>query len=219
MATLQTVERYNAVERAFHWTFALTFLGLLASGLAMEHPDLRGIPFLGSKLAREAHLTLALLIFCLPALAAAWDDFHSTTRMLAAAFRWDLHGLRRLVRAVGRVSGSRPARPVEGRFNTGQKLNALAVLVLTAGLALTGALLAPHPGPFPQTWREVLYLTHTTLAYLTLPLVGGHVFLAVCWPSTRPAFWGMVHGRVSLEWARKHYPVWLEGLDARQDGQ
>jgi formate dehydrogenase subunit gamma len=197
------------VERLFHWAFALVFLGLLG-GLALQHPDLRGIPFMGSKLVREVHLTLALLLLCLPALAAAWDDFRSVRVLLRDVLGWRAHDTRWLAALLGRVVRRCDALPAQGRFNAGQKLNARATIGLTACLALTGVLITPHPSPVPQAWRELLYQLHVALAYLAIPLVLGHVLLATLWPSTRPSLWGMLRGRVSAEWARQHHRLWAE---------
>ena len=57
-----TVPRFNATERALHWGFALLYLALLASGLPLMFPGLRGwirgyTPLVGLRL----HLACALL--------------------------------------------------------------------------------------------------------------------------------------------------------------
>jgi cytochrome b subunit of formate dehydrogenase len=36
----------------------------------------------------------------------------------------------------------------------------------------------------------------------------GHLFLALVWPTTRPALRGMVRGDVDAEWAREHHSKW-----------
>jgi cytochrome b subunit of formate dehydrogenase len=141
--------------RLIHWGFAVAFLGLLGSGLAVGNPDLRGIPFLGSKLFREIHLTWAVLLFVLPALAAAWDGFSPIADL------W------------------REARAARGRFNAGQKLNLALVVILTTGLVVTGTVIgAPVDGPLPAGVREAIYPLHTLLGYCTIPVVVGHVLVA-----------------------------------------
>lgn len=199
------VERWSLPMRLAHWGFALAFLGLLGSGLALGQPSLRGIPFLGSKLVREIHLTSAVLLFLLPALAASWDGYREIRRQWAAA-RW--LGARdwRWLAALPRRAVGRGSLPPQGRFNAGQKLNVYAVLLLVAGLAATGLVIAPEAGrPVPQAVRGLVYELHVLLAWATLPLVVGHVFLAALFPPTRPALRGMLAGGVRADWAVEHH--------------
>jgi cytochrome b subunit of formate dehydrogenase len=136
--------------RLLHWSLAVAFFGLLGSGLALQHPDLRGIPLLGSRLMREIHLTWAVLLLIGPALAAAWDGFREPMQA------W-----------------------VSARFNVGQRLNVVLVLMLLVGLAASGLIVATDRLVMPQAVREAAYGVHRLLAYATLPVIGAHVTLAL----------------------------------------
>ena len=135
--------------RLLHWSLALAFFGLLGSGLALQNPDLRGIPLLGSRLMREVHLTWAVLLLIGPALAAAWDGFREPFQV------W-----------------------LSDRFNLGQRLNVVLVLVLLVGLVGSGLVVATDRLIMPQSLREAAYGVHRVLAYATVPLIGAHVALA-----------------------------------------
>jgi cytochrome b subunit of formate dehydrogenase len=136
--------------RLLHANLALAFFGLLASGLALQQPELRGIPFLGSRLVREVHLTWALLLFIGPALAASWDGFREPMRAWAS-----------------------------DRFNFGQRLNVVLVLALLLGLGLSGLVIASDRAVVPQVVREMAYAVHRLLAYAILALVAAHVAVAL----------------------------------------
>jgi cytochrome b subunit of formate dehydrogenase len=138
--------------RLVHWGFALAFFGLLGSGVALANPDLRGIPFLGSKLVREIHLTWAVLLFVLPALAAAWDGF---AQLGQVADRLNVGQKLNLWLVVSLTFG-------------------LAVTGSIIG--------APVVGPIPAAVREAVYPLHVVLAYCTVPVVAGHVLLATLLP-------------------------------------
>jgi formate dehydrogenase subunit gamma len=207
------VFRWSIPMRLVHWTLALGFLGLLSSGLALESAELRGMPFLGSKLVREVHLSWAVLLFVLPALAGAWDSFRELGSVWREAWTLaevDWAWLRGLcLRAVG----VRRELPPQGFFNAGQKLNVLVLAVLLGGLAITGAVIAPEAGrPVPQAIRELVYPIHRLLAYATLPLLVAHMLLATVWPSTRPALRGILSGSVRRDWARSHHALWLDDV-------
>jgi formate dehydrogenase subunit gamma len=187
--SVRLIDRWSLELRLVHWGMAIAMSGLLASGLALQNPELRGIPFLGSKLMREVHLSWAVLLAVLPALAASWDGFQQ---------------LRHLCREAWRL------RARAARLNVGQKLNVLVVLALAAGLALTGLVLAPlGPSPVPQALRELAYPLHVLLAYAMTAIVAAHVVVATLVPGNRGALRGMVLGSVRLEWARAHHPHWL----------
>jgi formate dehydrogenase subunit gamma len=196
--------------RLVHWTLAAAFLGLLATGLALESPDLRGIPFLGSKLVREIHLTCAVLLLLMPALAASWDGFREVRSVWREARHFVAGDLGWLRGVCLRLVGWRAEFPSQGRLNAGQKLNTLVLVALLSGLAVSGAIIAPEAGrPVPQVVREFVYEIHRLLAYSTIPIIAAHIVLATLWPSTRPALRGMLVGSVRSDWARAHHALWV----------
>ncbi len=215
----ELLPRWSVETRLVHWALALSFLALLGTGLALGNPGLRGIPLMGSKLVREVHLTWAVLLFVLPTLAASWDGFdqlRSLWRESRQFSRADRTWLRLLtLRAVGQHSDL----PPQGRLNAGQKLNVLVLVVLISGLALTGVIIAPEAGrPFPQWLRASVYDAHMWLAYATVPLILGHVFLATVFPATRESARGIVLGRVRASWARAHHALWADEASGRDRG-
>jgi formate dehydrogenase gamma subunit len=212
------VRRWSVATRLVHWALALAFLGLLGSGLALESPDLRGMPFLGSKLVRELHLSWAVLLVVLPALAASWDGFHDVGSVWREARHLVGDDRRWLGAVCARLVGRRPTLPAQGLLNAGQKLNVIVLVVLVTGLGLTGLLIAPEAGrPVPQTVREVVYELHRALAYALVPLIVGHILLATIWPTTRPALRGMLMGSVRRDWALAHHALWVRAVTARRE--
>jgi formate dehydrogenase gamma subunit len=217
------VRRWSVPMRLVHWTLAGAFLGLLSSGLALESPDLRGIPFLGSKLVREAHLSFAVLAIVLPALAASWDGFNELRSFWGEVRRFADSDVRWLLGVCRRLVGWRGSLPSQGRLNAGQKLNVLVLASLLCCVALSGAIIAPEAGrPVPQVVRELAYEIHRLLAYATLPIVAVHIVLATVWPATRPALRGILVGSVRSDWAQAHHGLWTPDADAgmmrRYDG-
>ncbi|HXG01927.1 MAG TPA: hypothetical protein VNO23_00740, partial [Candidatus Binatia bacterium] len=98
-----------------------------------------------------------------------------------------------------------------GRFNAGQKVNALftaasAAVLLVTGLALVPvALGAPVPGP---TAAAALRAAHRWVTLAALLPLAGHLFFALAFPPTRPSLAGMLDGRVDADWAAHHHPRW-----------
>jgi formate dehydrogenase subunit gamma len=213
------VERFGAGERAVHWAFAAGYLTLLASGLPLMFPALRGLirdytPVVGLRL----HLAAAIVWVLATAVAVLLADrrrLGRTWRELTRLERADAAWLRRFPRwlLAGPAARARLDAGV-GRFNGGQKVNAVftavtALALLASGVALLpvgGGLLAEHVtgAGSVAAWR----VAHGWLTLAVLLPLAGHLFLALVHPPTRPALPGMVRGRVDAAWARRHHPGW-----------
>lgn len=214
------VVRFSVTERALHWTFAIGYLALLASGLPLMLPALRGwirgyTPAVGLRL----HLAAAVLwlagtfaVFVAGdrrRLAATWRD-------LTGFAREELAWLARFPRWLVARGGDRAwlDRTV-GRFNAGQKLNVVFTVLTSVLLLVTGVLLTPvgggavvadlvtGAGTGPR-WLTV----HRWITLAVLVPLAGHVFLAAFHPATRHALHGMLSGRVDADWAAAHHPRW-----------
>jgi len=201
------VVRFTVTERALHWALASGYLLLLASGLPLMAPSLqswiRGYsPIIGER------LHLASAIFWVVAMLAvlAVGDRRRIVRTLTEMRRLGGDDRRWLVRfprwlVATPTERARLDRAV-GRFNAGQKVNALFTLVTAALLLITGIALWPFGAG--GLWRAA----HRWLTLLVLIPIAGHVFLAVIFPSTRQGLTGMLDGRVDREWAATHHPRW-----------
>jgi formate dehydrogenase gamma subunit len=226
-----SVPRFNPTERALHWGFALLYLALLASGLPLMLPGLRGwirgyAPMIGLRL----HLACALLWVVVTIAVVALGDRRAlgrTWRALMAFGPEDAVWLRRFPRWL--VAGPAERRACidgqVGRFNAGQKLNALVIASSSALLLLTGLVLMPLNGTLlaavltgpgsVEMWRRI----HRWLTVLMLVPVTGHVFLALAFPATRPSLSGMLTGLVDRAWAARHHPRWSSECEAGRNDE
>jgi formate dehydrogenase subunit gamma len=213
------IVRFSPTERALHWAFGLLYLSLLATGLPLMFPALRGwirgyAPVVGFRL----HLACAALWIVVTLAVLALGDrrvLRRTWRELTTFAREDAAWLRSFPRWL--VSGGAERADIDGevgRFNGGQKLNALFVVVTSGLLLLTGLALVPIDGALlaalvtgpgsVDLWRRA----HAWLTLLALLPLAGHVFLALVFPPTRPSLRGMLSGAVDREWAVHHHPHW-----------
>jgi formate dehydrogenase subunit gamma len=101
----------------------------------------------------------------------------------------------------------RARRAPQGKFNAGQKVNALlttafAVLFLVSGFFLwLGE--RDHRFLFDGTGT-----VHVVLTWASLVLLVGHLYLALLHPATRHALRGMTKGDVREDWALRHHEKW-----------
>jgi len=190
------VQRFSRTERAVHWVHASAFLVLLGSGLVLYLPSLA--TEIGRRpLVKDVHLFTAL----------AW-----AIALLAVVALGDRRGLRATTRELDVFDADdrrwllgRHVR--QGRFNAGQKLNAAFTAAFAVLLAVSGVLL--WLGERDTRFRlDSTIVLHDVVAYLSVALLAGHLYLAVIHPSTRHALRGMTVGTVREDWAREHHAKW-----------
>jgi formate dehydrogenase subunit gamma len=196
MAPERRVRRFSRTERALHWVHASAFLVLLASGLVLYLPRLSELVS-RRPLVKEIHLDTAL----------AWAV--ALAILIAIGLR---NGLPATIRQLDRLDGEdvrwllrRGGRP--GRFNAGQKLNAIVTAAFAVLFAVSGFLL--WYGERDTRFRLAsTLLLHDGLMYISVVLLAGHLYLSLVHPSTRHALRGITSGSVDADWAQRHHPRW-----------
>ena len=189
------VPRFSRLERLLHWVNALGFFFLLVTGLILYLPSLsmlvsrrqtiQGIHFWGG-VGWLAALAGVLLLGGRRLLA--------TARELDSFDGDDLRWLR------GRGAP-------QGRFNAGQKINAVLTAAFTILFGVSGLLLWFGEEDTRYRFASTVIL-HDGLMYAALVLLVGHLYLAVIHPATRHALRGITLGTVSEDWARRHHAKW-----------
>ena len=194
------IHRFTKSERAAHWLVAAAFAVMLFSGGQVPHHWTWTTP------ALDVHVGAALVLLAgLGALLLFGNRgaLRTTARQLRSVRGDDREWL-----DPGRILNRRPAPPV-GRFNGGQKMNAILATLGLAGLYATGIYLL-------TIGRSAFGHLHGPFAFLTTVLIAGHIFMALVNPSTRHALRGMTLGSVNRDWARHHHRRWVEEVEAAE---
>ncbi len=213
MTTVDTVVgsrvvRFDRVERWLHWANAALVLTLMATGTLMYVGELGGL--IGRRaLVERIHLYagLALPVPFAAAMTGRWNrglrrDARRLGRFLADDWRW----FRKRIRRSGALR--------IGKFNAGQKLNAVLVAATLPVLFATGVLLE-WPGILSDPLRTGVTFVHDW-GYVALSLlVVGHIFKALADPVSLQA---MRTGTVPRRWARDEYPRWHDELPPVGEG-
>lgn len=198
--------------RLAHWSLAVPFLLLLLTGLTNFEPGLKAVQVAGFRLFAWAHVILG---FAMVGIAVAVvgallrsrsmrRDATALADITEADARWLEH------QARSRLGQPGP-EPAVGKFNAGQKLNALVSAAATIGLLATGVLLGVNyvqKDIFTVGFVNMVFPWHTLLSLATIPVVVGHIYLAALHPGTRESLRGMVRGVVRRDWAARHHPAW-----------
>jgi formate dehydrogenase gamma subunit len=161
-------------------------------------------------LLREIHLSGAFFFFFGPAIVALSGDRRSIAIDVAAVDTWDRDDLRWLIPyPILRAFGVRT--PPQGRFNAGQKLNAIFVVWSTLTFSVTGVIMWQNRR-FPSDLVSRSNDIHTFLAYFALAAFMGHLYLATAHPTTSHALRAITQGWVRVDWARHHHTKWLNEM-------
>jgi formate dehydrogenase subunit gamma len=191
------VVRFSRAERWLHWTNATLFLVLLATGMTLYIPSL-SVAVGRRVLVKDIHVYSGLLL-PLPLVAAYAGRWRVSVRRDVRRFaRWSTDD-RRWLRSLGRRGRERM-----GKFNAGQKLNAIFVAGCIPLMLATGGIMRWFD-PFPLAWRTGATFVHDWVALALLVVVVGHIAMALAEPISLRS---MVRGTVSVAHAARRHPRW-----------
>jgi formate dehydrogenase subunit gamma len=198
------IERYNANERSNHWITAISFVLLALSGLAMFHPAMFWLSALfgGGQWMRILHPFIGVVMFL--SFAGLVLRFWHHNVIDSDDVRW--------LKQIGDVLNNREDRlPEVGRYNAGQKMLFVALVVCMALLLLSGIVIWRRyfSAYFPIDVIRLAALVHAAAAFVIIAGIIVHIYAAIWVKGTMGA---MLKGFVTPGWARKHHPRWFRSL-------
>ena len=197
--------RYTLVERAIHWLAALTYMYVLATGLAFYSPHLYWVAAIlgGAPTSRFWHPWVALVF----AATLAWmlRAWVADMRITAADHAWG-GAMRHYVR---NEDGNLP--PID-RFNLGQKYFFWVMVFAGLVLVVTGAAMW-FPDRTPRAMRGAAILLHVAAALVTVGAFIIHVYMGTA--VVRGGFSSIIRGEVSPAWAKTHHRLWYHRVTGK----
>lgn len=195
------VRRYDANERLNHWSVAILFVLLAASGLAFFHPAFWFLSGLlgGGTWARILHPFLGVLMFVLFFFMAIryWDD----NKIKPYDREWG----KRLSDVIGNRDHDLPQID---KYNLGQKW-LFWVMVGTMTLLVLSGIVIWRPY-FAEAFHinavRIAAVIHAISAFILILGIIVHIYAGVFW--VVGALRAMTRGTVSHAWARHHHALW-----------
>ena len=204
--TGRLIERFNAVERASHWTMAISFVFMALTGIVMLWGKYLILPWLGytgfawlTIVGKNIHNFLGpLFIF---SLLVSFLIFVKDNFWRAYDTRWIAH-----------LGGMFSKQEIpSGRFNAGEKAWFWLGLTLLGAIVSVSGLILDFPNW--QQGRQVMQgaqMFHAIAAVFFIAASFGHIYLGTI--GMEGAYKAMRDGYVDEEWAREHHALWYEDV-------
>lgn len=189
--------RFDTSARIFHWSHAVIFIWLLATGIQLF---LTPRSLLSDPLIRRIHLYASLPFVLLPVMIYIAGN-SLTSRDVKELISWTGDDLNWFVELL-----KNRKTKVTGKFNGGQKVSFMLTLLLIAGLSFSGFVVWMK-SMFSVNFVELNFLIHDILATLAILLLAGHIAFALY---NSESLRGIIFGEVDEKWAKEHYPAWFE---------
>jgi formate dehydrogenase subunit gamma len=192
------VERFTLTERLLHWVHASAFFVLLGSGLVLYLPSL-STTVARRPLIKDIHF---------------WTGISWAGAILLISLLGNRRAVAETIREVDLfdrddrrfLTGNTHAP--QGRFNAGQKVNAILTAAFATLFFISGLLLWYGERDTRFRLGGTVFL-HDALMYVSLVIVAGHLYLSLIHPTTRHALRGITLGTVREDWARAHHAKWV----------
>jgi formate dehydrogenase subunit gamma len=200
--TGRTIQRFSGAERIAHWTAAITFSLLAASGIVMMFGKAIMLPVIGHTLFSW------LTILCKNLHNFAGPVFAFSVVVVFFTFLRDnwpsVKDVVWFAKAGGLFSKSHVP---SGRFNGGEKVW-FWVGVLTLGVTVSASGFVLDFPNFGQgrAMMQLANLVHVISTVLFMATAAGHIYMGTI--GVEGAFDAMRTGHVDEAWAREHHEYW-----------
>lgn len=205
------VRRFGRTEIIYHWAQAVPYLFLAGTGAALLAHHFRTLGPEARETLRLVHLVTAALQVALPATVALAGDTRALLANAREAWVWRRDDFVWLWRMHLLPLFPATELPPVGKFNAGQKVNFMLVMVAIPTFAASGLVMWLVPGAL------LPWYVHLATFAVSMPMLAVHLFMATLNPSTRHAMRAMVVGTVSREWAAHHHGAWLASVPDEPD--
>lgn len=208
---IRWIPRYTALERYLHWGHTATFVLLTLTGMVLFFPFLaplaRGE---AGQFMRLVHRISAVLFAGVPLSYAILQPRRLIGTLKDLKFgRDDIGWLKGAVSYY--LLGKHVDMPPQGRWNTGEKMNAVILVGGTILFVLTGAMLWFGKGVLPVGVFQAAVIVHDLTMFVTVSMFIIHFYLAVAHPLMWQSLVSMRYGVISESYAREHHAKWYYG--------
>ena len=209
---IRWIPKYTFMERVLHWAHTATYIPLAVTGFMLYNPWLT--PLIQGEAGQTIRLVhrIMAIAFCAIPIIYTVSEPRRLIMHLREFFKFDKDDILWLKAAIPYyLLGHEVEMPPQPRFNTGERLNAV-IMVLGFGLfGVTGFIMWFGKGVIPPWLFRTTVIVHDLTMIVTLCMFVVHFFLAVAHPLMWAGLVSMRFGVTSAAYAAKHHAKWYYG--------
>jgi formate dehydrogenase subunit gamma len=209
---IRWIPKYTGLERTLHWAHTACFLPLALTGYVLFAPWLQPIAQgEAGQAIRLVHRVAAVFFGLIPITYLILQPRRALMNV-KEFLTWGKDDLNWLKAAVPYyVAGKHEKMPPQPRFNSGERLNAVVMVLGTLLFGITGLTMWFLKGIIPEGIYQVMVLVHDLTFIVTFVMFIVHFYLAVVHPLMWQSLISMRFGYVSESYAREHHAKWYYG--------
>ena len=215
---IRWIPKYSAMERVFHWGHTVAFLLLAMTGMVLFFPFLGPLAQGASgEFTRLLHRAAAIAYGALPLIyiilepRRVWMSLKSVFKV----GRFDIEWVKGMIPYY--MFGRHEAMAPQDRFNTGEKLNAVVIILGSVVFAITGLLMWFGKGFVPIGVFQAVVILHDIAMIVTVCMFIVHFYLAVVHPLMWAGLVSMRYGVTSAAYAQEHHALWYYGKERAEE--
>ncbi|ATA24723.1 formate dehydrogenase subunit gamma [Brenneria goodwinii] len=209
MSKQKMILRTKFIDRICHWIVVISFFLVALSGIALFFPTLQWLTqtFGTPQMGRIMHPFFGILIVI--CLIPMFIRFVGHNIPALRDIPWFLN-------IIEVLKGNEHEVADVGKYNPGQKMMFWSIMGLTLVLLITGVIMwRPYFAHlFPIDVVRYAILIHAAAAIVLIHAILIHMYMAF-W--VKGSIKGMIEGKVSEQWAKKHHPRWARSLKKEQE--
>jgi len=215
---IRWIPKYTTLERFLHWVHTAMFIPLALTGFVLFAPWLQ--PLAQGEAGvhiRTLHRIAAVFFGGVPIVYAIVQPrrMMMNLREFVSFSKYDALWLKGAIPYY--ILGRHEDMPPQPRFNTGERLTAVVMVLGTITFGITGLSMWFLRGIMPSLLYQLMVFIHDLMFIITFAMFMIHFYLAVIHPMMWQSLVSMRYGVVSESYAREHHTMWYYGEErARQ---
>lgn len=212
------IRKFTRKQMFIHWAFAISYLTLAVTGsIFLWRPDPTapavglGVLFQGStgQIFRLVHRGAAVAFLLVPLLYFLLEPRRFLADMKELV-TYTVHDLKWSVTAPLHYTFGKPALPPQRKYNVGQKLNYLLVVITFVTFSVSGITMWFFRGSVSADTLRMALAVHSASFFLNGIFVLLHLYLTLLHPFTRRSLEAMKTGFLPLDYAKAEHSLWVE---------
>jgi formate dehydrogenase subunit gamma len=210
--SIRWIPKYTTLERVLHWVHTAAFIPLALTGFVIYAGWLLPLAQSGAgETLRLVHRIAAVFFGGVPIVYAILQPRRMVTNIkeFLSFSQYDLLWLKGALPYY--VLGRHADMPPQPRFNTGERLTAVVMVLGTIVFGITGLTMWFLVALMPVWLFQLMVIAHDLMFIVTFAMFIVHFYLAVVHPMMWQSLVSMRYGVISEGYARAHHAVWYYG--------